>query len=87
MSDDYGHQVRRLESQTGGMEHELHSLRTKLGEVEDLDYELSDIRSIEDDLSTVRNDLTEMDDDVRGGARTGRKDRRRQLHCVRRPEC
>ncbi|MFF8919495.1 hypothetical protein ACF08M_40985 [Streptomyces sp. NPDC015032] len=70
MSDDYGHQVRRLETQTGGMEHELHSLRSKLGEVEDLDYELRDIRgdvrSLEDDLSTVRNDLTELDDDVRG---------------------
>ncbi|WP_343240222.1 hypothetical protein [Streptomyces sp. SID12488] len=73
MSDDYGHQVRRLESRTGGMENELHSLRTKLGEVEDLDYELrdirGDIRSIEDDLSTVRNDLTELDDDVRGDIR------------------
>nr|WP_239135452.1 hypothetical protein [Streptomyces sp. SID12488] len=55
------------------MENELHSLRTKLGEVEDLDYELrdirGDIRSIEDDLSTVRNDLTELDDDVRGDIR------------------
>lgn len=69
MSDDYGHQVRRLETQTDGMEHELHSLRSKLGEVEDLDYELrdirGDIRSLEDDLSTARNDLTELDDDVR----------------------
>lgn len=53
------------------MEHELHSLRSKLGDVDDLDYELRDIRagirSLEDDLSTVRNDLTELDDDVRGG--------------------
>ncbi|MEN8656193.1 hypothetical protein ABCR94_38750 [Streptomyces sp. 21So2-11] len=70
MSDDHGYQVRRLENRTGGMEHELSSLRTKLGEVEDLDYELRDIRSsissLEDDLSTVRNELTELDDDVRG---------------------
>ncbi|MFB7852349.1 hypothetical protein ACFC34_35775 [Streptomyces sp. NPDC056053] len=69
MSDDYGHQVRRLENQTSGMEHELHTLRSKLGEVEDLDYELrdirGDIRSLEDDLGTVRNDLTELDGDVR----------------------
>lgn len=42
MSDDYGYQVRRLESRTGGVESELHSLPTKLGDVEDLDYELSD---------------------------------------------
>ncbi|GAA2264904.1 hypothetical protein GCM10010232_66370 [Streptomyces amakusaensis] len=73
MSDDYGHQVRRLESRTGGMEHELYSLRSKLGEVEDLDYELrnirGDIRSVEDDLGTVRNDLTELDEDVRGDIR------------------
>ncbi|MFI9630817.1 hypothetical protein [Streptomyces sp. NPDC052042] len=70
MSDDYGYQVRHLETRTDGMEHELHSLRSKLGEVEDLDYELrhirDDVRSLEDDLSTVRNELTELDDDVRG---------------------
>ncbi|MFJ8596859.1 hypothetical protein [Streptomyces sp. NPDC093598] len=70
MSDDYGYQVRRLETRTGGVESELQTLRSKLGEVDDLDYELSDIRGdvrrIEDDLSTVRNELTELDDDVRG---------------------
>nr|WP_168723185.1 hypothetical protein [Streptomyces sp. SAT1]ANO42851.1 hypothetical protein A8713_037045 [Streptomyces sp. SAT1] len=70
MNDDYGYQVRRLETRTDGMEHELYALRSKLGEVEDLDYELSDIRggirSLEDDLGTVRNNLTELDDDVRG---------------------
>ncbi|WP_159394694.1 hypothetical protein [Streptomyces sp. H-KF8] len=70
VSDDYGYQVRRLETRTGGMEHELQSLRSKLEEVEDLDYELrdipGDIRSLEDDLNTVRTDLTELDDDVRG---------------------
>ncbi|MGC5041038.1 hypothetical protein ACLQ2C_36485 [Streptomyces sp. DT73] len=70
MSDDYGYKVRRLETRTGGMESELYSLRSKLGEVDDLDHELSDIRSdlrrIEDDLGTLRNELTELDDDVRG---------------------
>ncbi|WP_032924092.1 hypothetical protein [Streptomyces rimosus] len=70
MSDDYGYQVRRLETQTGSMESELYSLRSKLGEVEDLDDELRDIRgdlrSLEDDLSTVRNELTELDTNVRG---------------------
>ncbi|MEW1678119.1 hypothetical protein AB0O47_33510 [Streptomyces noursei] len=70
MSDDYSHQVRRLETRTGGVEHELHSLRSKLGAVEDLDYELRDIRgdvsSLEDDLSSIRRELTELDDDVRG---------------------
>ncbi|MGW3341359.1 hypothetical protein ACWDCL_28245 [Streptomyces sp. NPDC001009] len=57
------------------MEHELHSLRSKLGEVDDLDYELrdirGDIRSLEDDLGTVRNDLTELD---------GRRPARRPRH-------
>ncbi|MEU7599389.1 hypothetical protein AB0B79_41450 [Streptomyces sp. NPDC039022] len=65
MSDDYGCQVRRLETRTGSVESELCSLRSKLGEVEDLDDELRDIRgdlrSLEDDLGTVRNELTELD--------------------------
>ncbi|MEU7154261.1 hypothetical protein AB0B15_40560 [Streptomyces sp. NPDC045456] len=69
MSDDYGCQVRRLETRTGSVESELCSLRSKLGEVEDLDDELRDIRgdlrSLEDDLGTVRNELTELDDGVR----------------------
>lgn len=70
MNDECGYKVRHLETRVDGVEHELHSLRSKLGEVEDLDDELRDIRgdlrNIEDDLGTVRNDLTELDDDVRG---------------------
>ncbi|MEV4443506.1 hypothetical protein AB0K09_31850 [Streptomyces sp. NPDC049577] len=73
MSDDYGHEVRRLETRTSSVESDLYSLRSKLGEVDDLDHELrgirSEIGSVEDDVNSVRSDLSELDDDVRSHIR------------------
>ncbi|WP_199781419.1 hypothetical protein [Streptomyces sp. SPB074] len=73
MNEDYGYQVRRLETQAGGMESELRALRSKLEEAEDLEHELhrvrDDLRSFEDDLGTVRGELSELDDDVRSDIR------------------
>ncbi|MFJ9634955.1 hypothetical protein ACIRU8_45420 [Streptomyces sp. NPDC101175] len=69
MSDHYGPQVNRLDSRTrslegevSDLESEVDSLRSKLGQVDDLDYELRDIR---DDISRFQGELSELGDDVR----------------------
>ncbi|MFF7651742.1 hypothetical protein ACFZCY_18590 [Streptomyces sp. NPDC007983] len=41
MSDEYSYQIRRLTNQTSSVESELLSLRSELGEVDDLGYEQS----------------------------------------------
>ncbi|NNN32180.1 hypothetical protein HLK59_17790 [Streptomyces sp. S3(2020)] len=69
MSDHYGPQVNRLDSRTrslesevSDLESEVDSLRSKLGQVDDLDYELRDIRG---DISRFQDELGELGDDVR----------------------
>ncbi|MFE5484120.1 hypothetical protein [Streptomyces sp. NPDC056527] len=66
---DYGPKIRRLESRTGevedrtsSVEDDVETLKSKIGYVSDLDYELRDIR---DDIGRVQGELDELDSDVR----------------------
>ncbi|MDV9186835.1 hypothetical protein R6L23_01055 [Streptomyces sp. SR27] len=66
---DYGPKIRRLESRTGEVESrassaedEIESLKRRIGYVDDLDFELRDIR---DDARRIQGELDELDSDVR----------------------
>ncbi|MFI8930638.1 hypothetical protein ACIG3E_23540 [Streptomyces sp. NPDC053474] len=61
MSDDYSYEIRGLDSRADDLERDLESLNSTLGSVDNLDYELRDIR---DDISTLQQEHRDLDEEV-----------------------
>ncbi|MFJ2407079.1 hypothetical protein ACIOUE_37930 [Streptomyces xanthochromogenes] len=61
MSDNYSHKIRGLDGRADDLESDLASLRSKFGDVDDLDYELRDIR---DDISTLQQEHRDLSNEV-----------------------
>lgn len=61
MSDDYSYKICGLDDRADDLESDLESLRSKLGSVDDLDYELRDVR---DDISTLQQGHRDLDEQV-----------------------
>ncbi|MFE1927507.1 hypothetical protein ACFW91_33755 [Streptomyces asoensis] len=70
LSDDYGYEIRSLDSRIDDLETGLESLKTSFGYVDDLEYELrkirSDVSDADDKADDVRNSIEDLEGVVRG---------------------